>query len=73
MGSVKSKDSRAASLKTLPPYMGEYEAKSEVRAIPSQRKVGPKKIDAKTLTEILSTLVKCTITLAELLGRIAKD
>ena len=35
MGSVKSEDSRPASLRTLPPYMGDYEAKSEVRAIPS--------------------------------------
>ena len=37
MGLVKSEDSRPASLRTLPTlphYMGEYEAKSEVRAIP---------------------------------------
>ncbi len=64
---VKSEDSRPASLKTLPPYLGEYEAKSEIRALPSQRRTGPKKIDAKALTDILSTPVKCTITLAELL------
>ena len=56
-----------ASLRTLPPYLGEYEARSEIKALPSQRKEKHKRLDAKSLTEILSTPVKCTIILVELL------
>ncbi|MCO5593983.1 hypothetical protein L7F22_048002 [Adiantum nelumboides] len=36
-GSLKSLDSQPNSLKTLPSYMGEYEARSKIRAIPSQK------------------------------------
>ena len=67
-GSIRSEDSRPASLRTLSPYLGEYEAKSEIRALPSQRREKHTRIDAKSLMEILSTPVKCTITLAELLN-----
>ena len=66
-GSVRSEDSRPVSLRTLPPYLGEYEAKSEVKALLSQRTEKHTRLDAESLTEILSTPVKCTITLAELL------
>ena len=66
-GSIRSEDSRPASLRTLPPYLGEYEARTEIRALPSQRREKHEVLDAKSLTEILSTPVRCTISLAELL------
>ncbi|MCO5587465.1 hypothetical protein L7F22_041414 [Adiantum nelumboides] len=46
---------------------GEHEAKSEVKIVPSQMRAIPKMIDTKSLQELLSTPVICTITLSELL------
>ena len=66
-GSVKSVESISRSLRTLPPYMGEYEAKSDIMAVPSQRMTKRGNLDTRGLIEILSTPVTCTITLAELL------
>ena len=60
-------ESEKNSLNTLPSYLGEYEARSEVRAMPSIRNNASKEIDSKGLTDILSTPIKCTITLADLL------
>ena len=65
-GSVKSVESISRSLRTLPPYMGEYEANS-IMAVPSQRMTKRENLDTRGLIEILSTLGSCTITLAELL------
>ena len=66
-GSVKSIESISRSLRTLPPYMGEYEAKSDIMAVPSQRMTKKEDLDTRGLIEILSSLVTCTITLEELL------
>ena len=66
-GFVKSVESISRSLRTLPPYMGEYEAKSDIMAVPSQGMTTKGNLDTRGLIEILSTPVTCTITLAELL------
>ncbi len=62
-----SVESEQNSLNTLPSYLGEYEATYETRAVPSIKHNASKEIDSKGLTDILSTPIKCTITLAELL------
>ncbi|MCO5579057.1 hypothetical protein L7F22_032909 [Adiantum nelumboides] len=62
-----SMDSKPQSLKTLPSFIGEHEAKSKIRIVPSQQRATPKMIDYKGLQEMLSTPVTCTITLSELL------
>ena len=66
-GSVKSIESISRSLRTLPPYMGEDEEKSDIMVVPSQRMTKKENLDTRGLIEILSTPVTCTITLAELL------
>ncbi|MCO5551829.1 hypothetical protein L7F22_005332 [Adiantum nelumboides] len=52
-----SMDSKPQSLKTLPSFIGEREAKSEIRIVPSQQRATPKMIDSKGLQEMLSTPV----------------
>ncbi len=47
--------------------MGEYEAKSDIMAVPSQRMTKKEDLDTRDLIKILSTPITCTITLAELL------
>ncbi|MCO5564867.1 hypothetical protein L7F22_018535 [Adiantum nelumboides] len=60
-------ESKPESLKTLPSYIGEHEAKSETRVVPSQRKAIPKMMDTKSMHEVMSAPIQCTITLFELL------
>ena len=67
MGSKTSEDGRPESLRTLPHYMGDFETKSEVRRLPLQQIGGTQELDTQILMELLSTPVKCIITLAELL------
>ncbi|MCO5583996.1 hypothetical protein L7F22_037914 [Adiantum nelumboides] len=64
-GTEISMDSKPEFLKTLPSFIGEHEAKSEIRIVPSQQRANPKMIDSKGLQEMLSTLVTCTITLSK--------
>ncbi|MCO5561039.1 hypothetical protein L7F22_014660 [Adiantum nelumboides] len=66
-GTEVSMESKPQSLKTLPSFIDEHEAKSEMRIVPSQIRAIPKMIDTKSLQEMLSTSVTCTITLSELL------
>ncbi|MCO5577929.1 hypothetical protein L7F22_031764 [Adiantum nelumboides] len=66
-GTEISMDSKPQSLKTLPSFIVEHEAKSEIRIVPSQLRATPKMIDSKGLQEMLSTPVTCTITLSKLL------
>ncbi|MCO5610490.1 hypothetical protein L7F22_064729 [Adiantum nelumboides] len=62
-----SMESKPQSLKTLPSFLGEHQSKLEVMIVPSQMRTIPKMIDSKSLQEMLSTPVTCTITLSELL------
>ena len=53
-GSESSQSSKANTLKNLPSYQGDYEARSEVRKIPSQRFPSPPKTDIVNLTALMS-------------------
>ncbi|MCO5578698.1 hypothetical protein L7F22_032543 [Adiantum nelumboides] len=66
-GTEVSIESKPESLKTLPSYIGEHEAKSETRVVPSQRKAIPKMMDTKSMHELMSAPIQCTITLFQLL------
>ncbi|MCO5588534.1 hypothetical protein L7F22_042491 [Adiantum nelumboides] len=67
VGTKVSMDSKPQSLKTLPSFIGEHKAKSEIKIVPSQMRAIPKMIDTKSLQEMLSTPMTCTITFSELL------
>lgn len=51
----------------LPSYEGEYEARSEVRKIPSQKFPSPPKMDIVNLRALMSAPIKCTLPLANVL------
>lgn len=67
MGSEKSEDSKPNTLKTLPSYLGEYEARSDVIKLMSFLKENPPILDSMNLAALLSAPIKCTLTLAEVL------
>ena len=67
-GSESSKSSKANTQKTLPSYQGDYEARSEVRKIPSQKFPSPPKMDGVNLTAaLMSAPIQCTLPLADVL------
>ncbi|MCO5566310.1 hypothetical protein L7F22_019987 [Adiantum nelumboides] len=66
-GSEASGDSRPETIRALPSFIGDYEAKSDIYRVPTQRMGKNETLDTEVLTQLLSTPVKCTITLAELL------
>ena len=53
VGSKKSQESKAATLKTLPPYMGEYKAKSDIKKLPSVKLPSPPKLDVTNLAALM--------------------
>ena len=67
VGSEASQESKAESFKTLPSYLGEYEANSEVRKLPTLKIPSPKTLNISSLSMLLSALIKCTLPLADLL------
>ena len=64
---MSNNESEARTLKMLPDYTGEYEAKSEVLSIPSLSYSAEEEKDTSKLQALMSTLVTCTISLADLL------
>lgn len=67
VGSEKSKDSKAETLRTLTSYLGEYEAKSDLRKLPSQKFSSPQTIDLPNLSALMSAPIQCTLPLADVL------
>ena len=67
VGSESSKESKGDSFKTLPSYLGEYEANSKVRRLPTMKIPSPKTLNISSLSMLLSAPIKCTLPLAELL------
>lgn len=61
------KKSEANTLKTLPSYQGEYEAKSEIRKLLSQKIESKPKLDIANLTALMSAPIRCTLPLADVL------
>ena len=66
-GSEKTVKSKTNPLKMLPSFVGEYEVKSDVHKIPSQYKPKPTILDMTNLHALLSTQVKITLPLADVL------
>ena len=67
MGSEASQESKADSFKTLPSYLGEYEANSEIRKLPTLKMPSPKTLNISSLSMLLSAPIKCTLPLPNLL------
>ncbi|MCO5574482.1 hypothetical protein L7F22_028267 [Adiantum nelumboides] len=66
--SSKKKKTKPRQKLTIKEFsLGEHEAKSKTRVVPSQRKAIPKMMDTKSMHELMSAPVQCTITLSELL------
>ena len=69
-GGCRSKTSherKAESFKTLPSYLGEYEAKSKVKKLWTLKMPSSKTLDFSSLSMLLSTPIKCTLPLVDLL------
>ena len=65
--------SKASSMKELPLFLGnDADSVNDVKKIPSQYKPSASVMDTATLHVLLSTKVKVTLTLAEVLKRIPK-
>ena len=67
IGFENSQESKVDSFKTLPSYLGEYEANSKVRKLPTLKMHSPKTLNISSLSMLLSTPIKCTLPLADLL------
>ena len=63
----KTMESTRGTLRMLPSFQGDYEAKSKTKKIPSQQHQPPKILDVGNLIELLATPIKCTLPLAVLL------
>ena len=59
-----SHESKAETLKTLPSYLGEYEAKSEVKKYHNLQMPSHKDLDITNLSALMSALIKCTLSLS---------
>ncbi|MCO5597639.1 hypothetical protein L7F22_051720 [Adiantum nelumboides] len=66
-GTEVSIESKTESLNTLLSYVGEHETRSKTRVVSSQRKAISKMMDTKSMHELMSAPIQCTITLSELL------
>ena len=66
-GSEKSEDSKAETLKTLPSYQGDYEAKSDIRKLPSVQNKPAAVLDLVNLSALMSAPIKVTLPLADVL------
>ena len=67
-------------LKTLPSYLGEYEAKSKMKKIPSQKFLSPPNLDVTNLAALMSAPIECKLPLSDVLrvkpelwGEVAKN
>lgn len=66
-GSEISQESKADTLKTLPSYLGDYEAKSKTKKIPSQKFSSPPGLDVTNLVALMSTPIECKLPLSDVL------
>ena len=66
-GSKSSHESKAKTFKTLPSYLGEYEVKSEIKKIPSQKLPSPPNLDITNLTALMLAPIRCTLPLSDVL------
>ena len=66
-GSEKSEDSKAETLKTLPSYQGDYEARSDIKRLPTVKNQQPAKLDLVNLSALMSAPIKVTLPLADVL------
>lgn len=66
-GLEKSEDSKAISMKTLPSYQGEYEAKLDVKKLPSQKFQSSQTLDIVSLTALMSAPIQCALPLVGVL------
>ena len=60
-------ESRDESLKTLPSFIGEFDEKFDLRKVPTQYKSVPLVLDATNLHALLSTPIRVTLPLADVL------
>ena len=66
-GSNESLESTTESLKTMPSFIGEFNEKSDVTKVHTQYKSVPPILDATNLHALMSTLVRVTMPLADVL------
>lgn len=66
-GSEKFVESKADSLKTLPSFMEDFEVKLDVKKVPTKYKTMLLILDTTNLQALMSTLVKVTLPLADVL------
>ena len=67
IGSEKSESSKAKTMKTLPSFQGDYEARSDIKKLPSHKKQVPPVFDMINLSALLAAPIKCTLPLADIL------
>ena len=67
LGSKKSEKRESTSTKTLPSFVGSYEAKSEIKRVPTRYNPKPRILDSSNLHALLSVPVKVTLPLAKIL------
>ena len=65
--SEASQESKAETLKTLPSYLGSYEAKSETKKFPNLQMPSHKDLDITNLSALMSAPIKCTLPLSDIL------
>ena len=65
--SEASQESKAETLKTLPSYLGSYEAKSEIKKFPNLQMPSHKDLDITNLSALMSAPIKCTLPLSDIL------
>ena len=66
-GFEESGESKARSNKTLPSFIGEFDERSDIRKVPTQYKSLPPVLHAANLHALLSTPIKVTLPLADVL------
>ena len=66
-GSEESGKSKARSNKTLPSFIGEFDERSDIMKVPIQYKSVPPVLDATNLHALLSTPIRVTLPLADVL------
>ena len=67
IGSADPQESIDEDLNEMPQYLGEHEAKSEMRVLPSVHGKTKQEKDTINLAALLSTPIECRLTLGELL------
>ena len=66
-GSEDTEKPKANSFRTLPSFMGDFETKSDIHKVPTQYKSKPPVLDMENLHALMSTPVKVTLPLADVL------